>query len=105
MHACSASAIDGISVFARRVERAFELGDDARAIPAADVLVYRCEDVSIGEIRAHTALARREAPHALRHGTVSGSHLRRSGRALFIFGWPRAVAREPFVPPVRIDTL
>ncbi len=89
-------------VFALRVERAFELGEDARALPAADVLLCRCEDVSIGEIRTHAHW--RDAKLHTRCGMGPCQGRICGEAAALYFGWPRAAAREPFVP-VRIDTL
>jgi NADPH-dependent 2,4-dienoyl-CoA reductase/sulfur reductase-like enzyme len=88
--------------FARRVAHAFELGAAARALPPADTLLCRCEDVPLGEVAAHADWRDAKLQTRCGMGTCQG---RICGEAASVyFGWPRATARPPFVP-VRIDTL
>ncbi|WP_244817101.1 FAD-dependent oxidoreductase [Caballeronia sp. Lep1P3] len=88
--------------FAARVERAFELGEAARAMPPADTTMCRCEDVTICEVAAHASW--REAKLLTRCGMGPCQGRICGEAAALYFGWPRAAAREPFAP-VRIDTL
>ncbi|MDR5739674.1 MULTISPECIES: FAD/NAD(P)-binding oxidoreductase [unclassified Caballeronia] len=88
--------------FAARVDRAFSLGADARAMPPADTLICRCEDVRIGDVAAHGNW--REAKLQTRCGMGACQGRVCGEAAALYFGWPRAAAREPFTP-VRIDTL
>ena len=88
--------------FAARVDRAFALGADARAMPHADTLICRCEDVRIGDVAAHGNW--RDAKLQTRCGMGACQGRICGEAAALYFGWPRAIAREPFTP-VRIDTL
>jgi D-hydroxyproline dehydrogenase subunit alpha len=88
--------------FAERVDRAFALGEAARTLPSADTVMCRCEDVTIGEIAAHAHW--RDAKLQTRCGMGPCQGRICGEAAALYFGWPRAKAREPFVP-VRIDTL
>ncbi|AET91375.1 oxidoreductase, putative [Burkholderia sp. YI23] len=88
--------------FARRVARAFELGDEARAMPSPDTLLCRCEDVLVGAVAAHANWRDAKLHTRCGMGRCQG---RVCGEAASVyFGWPRAAARPPFAP-VRIDTL
>ncbi|WP_277185144.1 FAD/NAD(P)-binding oxidoreductase [Caballeronia sp. BR00000012568055] len=88
--------------FAGRVDHAFALGDAARAIPPGDTVMCRCEDVTIGDIAAHAHW--RDAKLQTRCGMGPCQGRICGEAAALYFGWPRAKAREPFVP-VRVDTL
>lgn len=39
--------------FARHLQRGFRLGDDVRALAAADTIVCRCEDITYGELEGY----------------------------------------------------
>jgi NADPH-dependent 2,4-dienoyl-CoA reductase/sulfur reductase-like enzyme len=82
--------------FAVRLERAFELRSELRALAQADTLVCRCEDV------AHSALAGcaswREAKLHTRCG-MGACQGRVCGAATeFLFGWENTGARPPVFP-------
>lgn len=88
--------------FAGRVARAFELGVAARAMPPADTVLCRCEDVTLGAIASHADWRDAKLQTRCGMGPCQG---RICGEAACLwFGWPRASARPPFVP-IRIDTL
>ncbi len=82
--------------FASRVARAFELSDAARALPADDTVLCRCEDVTVGAVRVHASA--REAKLQTRcgmgacQGRVCGAALRT------YFDWDEATPRPPFAP-------
>ncbi|WP_323123393.1 FAD-dependent oxidoreductase [Burkholderia alba] len=88
--------------FAARVARAFELGAAARALPDDGTILCRCEDVTVGAVRAHASA--RDAKLQTRCG-MGACQGRVCGAALTTyFDWDDATPRPPFVP-VRIDTL
>ncbi|BAN25217.1 FAD-dependent oxidoreductase [Caballeronia insecticola] len=88
--------------FAGRVARAFELGAAARAMPPADTVLCRCEDVTLGEVARHADWRDAKLHTRCGMGPCQG---RVCGEAASVwFGWPRASVRPPFAP-VRIDTL
>ena len=88
--------------FAQRVERAFALQDAALTVPADDTLLCRCEDVSIGEVRAcanwRDAKLHTRCGMGACQGRICGS------AASLYFGWPAVIARPPF-NPAQIGTL
>ena len=47
--------------------------------PQDDTLVCRCEDVPLGRVQRLLGLARGQTAHAVRHGSVPGTRLRRRG--------------------------
>jgi NADPH-dependent 2,4-dienoyl-CoA reductase/sulfur reductase-like enzyme len=88
--------------FAQRVERAFTLQDAARTAPADATLLCRCEDVSIGEVRACANW--REAKLHTRCGMGACQGRICGSAASVYFGWPGAAPRPPF-NPAQIGTL
>jgi D-hydroxyproline dehydrogenase subunit alpha len=88
--------------FGRRVETAFALRDAARTPPADDTLLCRCEDVSIGEVRACADW--REAKLHTRCGMGACQGRICGTAASLYFGWPVAMPRPPF-NPAQIGTL
>ncbi|MGF6571389.1 NADPH-dependent 2,4-dienoyl-CoA reductase/sulfur reductase-like enzyme [Paraburkholderia sp. GAS333] len=88
--------------FAQRVERAFALQDAALTVPADDTLLCRCEDVSIGEVRAcanwRDAKLHTRCGMGACQGRICGS------AASLYFGWPAVIPRPPF-NPAQIGTL
>jgi NADPH-dependent 2,4-dienoyl-CoA reductase/sulfur reductase-like enzyme len=88
--------------FARRVEKAFALGAAARAVPRADTLLCRCEDVTVGEVSAYADW--RDAKLHTRCGMGACQGRICGTAASTYFGWRTAQPRPPF-HPVRIGTL
>lgn len=88
--------------FAERVERAFALGDAARARPSADTLLCRCEDVTFGEAAAHPTW--RDAKLHTRCGMGACQGRICGAACATYFGWDAAPPRPPF-SPARIATL
>ncbi len=88
--------------FAQRVETAFALGDAARALPPADTLLCRCEDVTIAEVQAHSHW--RDAKLHTRCGMGACQGRICGAAASTYFGWPAAQPRPPF-HPAQIATL
>ncbi|WP_341318845.1 FAD-dependent oxidoreductase [Paraburkholderia sp. IMGN_8] len=88
--------------FGKRVEAAFALQDAARATPADTTLLCRCEDVSIGEVRAYPNW--REAKLHTRCGMGACQGRICGAAASLYFGWQAAAPRPPF-SPAQIGTL
>jgi D-hydroxyproline dehydrogenase subunit alpha len=87
---------DAWRAFAARVARGFALGDAARALPADETVLCRCEDVTVGEVRAYASA--RDAKLQTRCG-MGACQGRVCGAALGVyFNWEEALARPPFVP-------
>ncbi len=88
--------------FATALEKAFALRDELRALPSADTLVCRCEDVSYARIRACSGW--REAKLHTRCG-MGPCQGRVCGGALeFLLGWRHESVRPPLFP-ARIESL
>lgn len=88
--------------FARRVDTAFALRAAARTPPADATLLCRCEDVSIGEVRAFADWRDAKLHTRCGMGPCQG---RVCGTAADLyFGWKTAAPRPPF-SPARIGTL
>ncbi|MFL9858516.1 FAD-dependent oxidoreductase [Paraburkholderia madseniana] len=88
--------------FARRVEMAFALQAAARTPPDDATLLCRCEDVSLGEVRAYPDW--REAKLHTRCG-MGACQGRICGAAASLYlGWQAAAPRPPF-SPAQIGTL
>ncbi|MFM0431415.1 FAD-dependent oxidoreductase [Paraburkholderia aspalathi] len=88
--------------FARRVETAFALQTAARTPPNDATLLCRCEDVSLGEVRAYPDW--REAKLHTRCG-MGACQGRICGAAASLYlGWQAAAPRPPF-SPAQIGTL
>jgi len=88
--------------FAARVDSAFALRDFARRLPADDTLLCRCEDVTIGEVRAHANW--RDAKLHTRCGMGACQGRICGGAAQTLLGWNVAQTRPP-VRPSQIGTL
>ncbi|MEM5437638.1 FAD-dependent oxidoreductase [Paraburkholderia diazotrophica] len=88
--------------FARRVEAAFALRDFARAMPSDEILLCRCEDVSIGDVRMHASW--RDAKLHTRCGMGACQGRVCGAAAHTLFGWQVAQTRPP-ISPARIGTL
>ncbi|WP_168789899.1 FAD-dependent oxidoreductase [Paraburkholderia aromaticivorans] len=88
--------------FGRRVDTAFALRDAARTPPADGTLLCRCEDVSIGEVRAFADW--REAKLHTRCGMGACQGRICGTAANLYFGWEAAAPRPPF-SPAQIGTL
>lgn len=87
---------------AARMDEAFALRDELRAIATSDTIVCRCEDVRVGAI--DPAWTPRQAKLYTRAG-MGPCQGRVCGAALeFLHGWPADVVRLP-AEPVRISTL
>ncbi|CAB3750254.1 NAD(P)/FAD-dependent oxidoreductase [Paraburkholderia solisilvae] len=89
-------------LFAKRVERAFALGEAARALPSDDTVLCRCEDVTCGQMREHTNW--RDAKLQTRCGMGPCQGRICATAAAVYFGWHAGPARPPF-SPARIATL
>lgn len=88
--------------FGRRVETAFALQAAARTPPGDATLLCRCEDVSVGDVRAYADWRQAKLHTRCGMGACQG---RICGTAASVyFGWPRAAPRPPF-SPARIGTL
>lgn len=88
--------------FGRRVETAFALRDAALVAPADATLLCRCEDVSLGEVRAYPDW--RDAKLHTRCGMGACQGRICGAAASLYFGWQAAAPRPPF-NPARIGTL
>ncbi|MBP0589259.1 FAD-dependent oxidoreductase [Paraburkholderia sp. LEh10] len=88
--------------FATRVETAFALRGLARRLPADDTLLCRCEDVSVGEVRAHACW--RDAKLHTRCGMGACQGRICGGAVQALFGWDIAQGRPP-ISPAQIGTL
>jgi NADPH-dependent 2,4-dienoyl-CoA reductase/sulfur reductase-like enzyme len=88
--------------FGRRVETAFALRDAARTPPPDATLLCRCEDVSIGEVRAFADW--REAKLHTRCGMGACQGRICGTAANLYFGWQSGAPRPPF-SPAQIGTL
>ncbi|MDR6449714.1 FAD-dependent oxidoreductase [Paraburkholderia sp. 22099] len=88
--------------FGRRVETAFALRDAALVTPADATLLCRCEDVSLGEVRAYPDW--RDAKLHTRCGMGACQGRICGAAASLYFGWQAAAPRPPF-SPARIGTL
>jgi D-hydroxyproline dehydrogenase subunit alpha len=88
--------------FAARVENGFVLSDAARAIPSDATLLCRCEDVTVGEVRAHPTWRDAKLHTRCGMGTCQGRIC--GAAAETYFGWDAAQPRPPF-SPAQIGTL
>jgi NADPH-dependent 2,4-dienoyl-CoA reductase/sulfur reductase-like enzyme len=82
--------------FGQRVASAFALQEAARVIPTDATLLCRCEDVSIGEVRAYPSW--REAKLQTRCGMGACQGRVCGAAANLYFGWQAAAPRPPFSP-------
>ncbi|MCO4883131.1 FAD-dependent oxidoreductase [Paraburkholderia caribensis] len=88
--------------FAARVEMAFALRDPARQLPADDTLLCRCEDVSVGEVRAHASWRDAKLHTRCAMGACQGRIC--GGAAQALLGWDVTQVRPP-IRPAQIATL
>ncbi|AOJ07676.1 NAD(P)/FAD-dependent oxidoreductase [Burkholderia mayonis] len=88
--------------FAARVADTFALREAARALPPDDTLLCRCEDVTIGAVRAHASARDAKLQTRCGMGVCQGRVCGAAAHAYF--GWDDAPPRPPF-SPARIDTL
>jgi D-hydroxyproline dehydrogenase subunit alpha len=87
---------------AARLERAFALRSDLRALATDDTVVCRCEDVRRGAV-ASLRDSRQAKLHA--RAGMGACQGRVCGPALeFLFGWPAGAVRPP-IAPARLSTL
>jgi NADPH-dependent 2,4-dienoyl-CoA reductase/sulfur reductase-like enzyme len=96
------AARHGYRKFADALERAFALREELKALPREETLVCRCEDVTLGRVRACSGW--REAKLHTRCG-MGPCQGRVCGGALeFLLGWTPESVRPP-VFPARIESL
>jgi NADPH-dependent 2,4-dienoyl-CoA reductase/sulfur reductase-like enzyme len=82
--------------FAAALEAAFALRRELRSLPAPGTVVCRCEDVTLGQLRA--GWAPRQAKLASRCG-MGPCQGRVCGPVLeWLFGWPADTVRPPLTP-------
>jgi NADPH-dependent 2,4-dienoyl-CoA reductase/sulfur reductase-like enzyme len=87
---------------ARRLERAFAVRDEIRALARADTIICRCEDVRHGDVAALGDARQAKLYARAGMGACQG---RVCGPALeFLFGWPPGTVRPP-LEPARLSTL
>lgn len=90
------------AVFARRMDCAFAPRPELRALPQADTIVCRCEDVTYGDLAG--CRNKREAKLHTRSG-MGACQGRICGAATdFLYGWQTKGLRPP-VYPARVATL
>jgi len=82
--------------FAARLDAAFALRDELRALPAEATIVCRCEDVTHGEIR--TCHSWREAKLHTRCGMGPCQGRICGPAAQFLYGWDAPLPRPPIFP-------
>ncbi len=82
--------------FVRRLESAFALRDELRALPADETTVCRCEDVAHGELR--TCRSWREAKLQTRCGMGPCQGRICSPATQFLYGWQAPLPRPPLFP-------
>lgn len=88
--------------FAARLERAFALRAELKALAQAETILCRCEDVPVARARACNSW--REAKLHTRFGMGACQGRVCGAAAEFLFGWQRDGVRPPIFP-TRIDTL
>jgi NADPH-dependent 2,4-dienoyl-CoA reductase/sulfur reductase-like enzyme len=82
--------------FARRLDKAFQLRPELRALAAADTLVCRCEDVSYEKLRETGSWRSAKLQTRCGMGACQG---RVCGAASeFLFGWKQDGVRPPIYP-------
>ena len=93
---------DGHRRFAALLSRTFALREELKELPAPETIVCRCEDVTLGRLRAHNSW--REAKLQTRCGMGPCQGRICGGAVEFLFGW-RAESVRPPVLPVRVESL
>jgi len=88
--------------FARALNEAFALREELKAMPQAETIVCRCEDVTLERLRVHTSWRGAKLQTRCGMGPCQG---RICGAATaFLFGWGAESARPP-VFPARVESL
>ncbi|WP_114811951.1 NAD(P)/FAD-dependent oxidoreductase [Paraburkholderia kururiensis] len=96
--------------FAANVDAAFALGEAARALPPDDTLLCRCEDVTVGAVRAHANWRDAKLQTRCGMGACQGRICATAARTYFGWGTEagagtgRAAPRPP-LQPTQIATL
>jgi NADPH-dependent 2,4-dienoyl-CoA reductase/sulfur reductase-like enzyme len=81
---------------AQRMERAFELRDELRALAKPDTIICRCEDVALGAIERSWSMRKAKLYTRAGMGACQG---RVCGAALeFLYGWTADTVRLPAEP-------
>jgi NADPH-dependent 2,4-dienoyl-CoA reductase/sulfur reductase-like enzyme len=88
--------------FAQRLDRAFALRPELRALAAPETVVCRCEDVTYAALQDRASW--REAKLHTRCGMGPCQGRVCGGAAEFLFGWENAAARPP-IYPASVSTL
>ncbi len=96
------AARDRYRQFAAALERAFAPREELKALPGEETLVCRCEDVTMGRVRACTGW--REAKLHTRCGMGPCQGRVCGGAVEFLLGWKPESVRPP-VFPARIESL
>jgi NADPH-dependent 2,4-dienoyl-CoA reductase/sulfur reductase-like enzyme len=96
------AARHGYRQFAGALERAFALREELKALPREETLVCRCEDVTLGRVRACAGW--REAKLHTRCGMGPCQGRVCGGAVEFLLGWKAESVRPP-VFPARIESL
>ncbi|WP_017775437.1 FAD-dependent oxidoreductase [Paraburkholderia kururiensis] len=94
--------------FAANVDAAFALGEAARAVPPDDTLLCRCEDVTIGAVRAHANWRDAKLQTRCGMGACQGRICATAARTFFGWGTGAGVAQavpRPPLQPAQIATL
>jgi NADPH-dependent 2,4-dienoyl-CoA reductase/sulfur reductase-like enzyme len=82
--------------FARALERCFALRPELRALPLAETLVCRCEDVAYGSLREHTSWRGAKLLTRCGMGPCQGRVCGPAAR--FLFDWRLDSVRPPIFP-------
>lgn len=87
---------EGLRHFAQSLEKTFALRNELAALPAADTIVCRCEDVTHGRLRSHSSWRAAKLHTRCGMGPCQG---RVCGPASeFLFGWNVESVRPPIFP-------
>ncbi len=90
------SARDRAKRFARALERAFAPRNELRALPRADTIICRCEDVPAGAIAARSSWVDAKLQTRCGMGPCQGRIC--GGATTFLYGWSRGSVRPPIFP-------
>ncbi|MEI9978662.1 MAG: hypothetical protein WDN23_06605 [Edaphobacter sp.] len=78
------------------LDRAYGLNPELRKLADAETIVCRCEDVTMGEVRAHSSWREAKLQARMGMGACQG---RVCGAACeFLFGWGMESVRPPIQP-------
>ncbi len=87
---------DATRRFARLLDRVYGLNPELRKLADAETIVCRCEDVTMGEVRAHSSWREAKLQARMGMGACQG---RVCGAACeFLFGWGMESVRPPIQP-------